>query len=70
MSMDDIRIEYADYKGSPTMAFHKLLPARGDQPAKEYRQLSFGVKKAQMILAHLEEIQAFIDEHSASDGGE
>jgi hypothetical protein len=48
-----------EYKGHKTLS----LVEDGAAPSDKYPPFSFGVKKAKLILAHINEIQKFVDEN-------
>jgi hypothetical protein len=51
-------VEITEYKGSPTITIHELEESGARRPYP----FSFGKKKAQMIINHIEEIKAFANE--------
>lgn len=48
------------YKGAPVISLH-----RGDEDDRY--PFTFGVKKAMLILEHIEEIRAFVRDHSQTE---
>lgn len=48
-------VETGEFKGSPTLTIHEL----DDKGSRKPYPFSFGKKKAQMILANIEEIKKF-----------
>ena len=60
--MSKTKVFEDEFKGNPMLAIHKV----DEDGAKEYvkADLKFGVKKAQMILDHVEEIKEFVEKNS------
>lgn len=52
-------ITHGEYKGSPTIMIHEV----DDQGNKKPYPFTFGVKKAKMIIKHIEDIEAFAEEN-------
>lgn len=51
-------VEKSEFKGQPTIAIYELEES-GDK--SQYPLISFGKKKAQAIIKHLEEIKALAE---------
>lgn len=50
-------IEFGEFKGSPTVTIHEL----DDDGKRKPFPFSFGKKKAQLIVKHIEDIEAFAE---------
>jgi hypothetical protein len=58
---EDIEITYQDFNGKPTMSLVT------DSESKFPTRLSFGVKKAKMIIAKFNEIKAFVEKNDSKE---
>ena len=55
----ETEVTYGEYKGSPTIAIHELDENGNRKPYP----FTFGVKKARMIIKHIEDIEAFVEDN-------
>lgn len=51
----------SEYKGSPTISLHSSEDCTDQFP------FTFGLRKAQLILAHIDEIQEFVDDNEEEE---
>lgn len=58
MSKLKTEVEIGEYKGSPTITIWEL-DKNGERP--KFPLVSFGAKKAEAILTHIEDIKKFVD---------
>lgn len=50
-------VDFSEYKGNPTIAIYEV----DDKGVRKPYPFSFGVKKAELILKHIEEIKKFVE---------
>lgn len=55
-------VTYERYKGNNIIVLHR---GEGDQPDRY--PFSFGIGKAQLILKHIKEIEAFVEKYGRGD---
>jgi len=58
---DETKVLPNEYKGHKLFAIFEVDEA--DEPIKQYPLISFGKKKAQAILKHLDELRDFVQEN-------
>lgn len=52
-------VEIGEYKGSPTITIHEV----DEEGKRKAYPFTFGVKKAKLIVKHIEDIEAFAEDN-------